>query len=131
MVFKETTGGPGNNVAKWDGQNWSRLGDGIEPNSGVGTIVFQGDTLNMAGWFGYANNQRSPVFARYYNGVWCNNKDSTIGSAQKLVVFDNKVVMGGAFWVTNTTPLPRLQCFLATMIALSRYKSQEQHQNIC
>ena len=53
-LFRESDGSPGNNVAKWDGSSWSRLGSGIDVGGAVYSLATFDDGSGLALYAGGA-----------------------------------------------------------------------------
>jgi hypothetical protein len=77
--FMEGLGAPGNAIARWDGEEWHRLGDGLMANrpSAMDMIVFN-DEIYVTGWFHTVNGIPSPDgltmgkgFAKWDGEKWC------------------------------------------------------------
>jgi len=94
-IFQQATGAPGNGLAKWDGSNWSNVGNGLEARRNwVYNLLFNGDTLNIAGNLEQVGVVHSP-FARYINGSYCFDQDTVMWQGRHLGYLGDKVVLGG------------------------------------
>lgn len=71
--FQEGGGSPGNCIAKWDGMQWHRLGNGIA-TGGINDMLVVRDTLVIAGTFSKAGDDTAYRITRYWDGHWCGNK---------------------------------------------------------
>lgn len=87
--FQESTGGPGNSIARWNGSAWERLGDGLEPPS-VFTMATlpasetRPETLAVGGNFLVAGGRPSAFLAFYTSRPCCPadaNADGVVDSA--------------------------------------------------
>lgn len=68
--FYESNGSPGNNVAKWTGSSWERLGNGLGTGQAWDMLVYQ-DKLLVYGQFTFADTIYSPWLASWDGSSWC------------------------------------------------------------
>ncbi len=91
-----------NNIVKWDGQNWSALGDGT--NGPIDSLLVFNNELIAAGAFGMAGGQIVHSIARW-NGVnWAPLGTGMDLDVSALVEFNGELVAGGAFRTAGSIP---------------------------
>ena len=77
-AFVAAGGAPAQSVAKWDGTNWSSLGEGLTPNTIFDLFVADvgsGPRLMAAGGFLHSGKESAPFLAQWDGAIW-----SPIGS---------------------------------------------------
>jgi hypothetical protein len=93
-----------NCIAKWSGNNWSALGEGM--NSSVHALMSVGDDLYVGGFFSYGtNNGGAPVtlnmVAKWDGTIWTGLADGINGGVTEgvytLTEVSNAVYAGGVF----------------------------------
>ncbi|MBI4664247.1 MAG: SUMF1/EgtB/PvdO family nonheme iron enzyme [Verrucomicrobia bacterium] len=78
--FAEIGGIKANNIAKWDGNAWSPLGEGI--NGWVGSLAISGTDLYAGGWFSMAGEKEASNVAKWDGKTW-----SPVGAGTDDLVF--------------------------------------------
>jgi hypothetical protein len=111
------------NIAKWDGANWSALGsDGAgngSLNGSVADMAFMGTTLYVGGYFTNVNDNGTPLPTADYIAKWDGANWSALGSngandgalnagIDAVAVSGSSIYVGGSFTNVNNngTPLP-------------------------
>lgn len=115
--FDEISGSPGNGIAKWDGQQWHRLNNGVWQGGGpaITDIAVFNNELYVTGWFyivdginqGY-DDWTSKGFAKWDGSRWC-----TLGTAASNVMvtmgnFRDELYIMGGFDSMNNEPMNRM-----------------------
>src|SRR6266568_2956678 len=77
--FTNAGGSAANNIAKWDGSNWSALGSGF--NGGAAVLALSGSDLYAGGSFTNAGGNTANHIAKWNGSSW-----STLGSGMNDVV---------------------------------------------
>lgn len=95
-----------NYIAKWDGNNWSALGEGV--NGVVRTIVVDGNDLYVGGGFTQAGNVAANYIAKWNGTDW-----SPLGSGLNNQVYaikmdGGKIYAGGYFTEAGGSPANRI-----------------------
>ncbi len=88
-------------IAKWDGENWQPLGDGVGPDAND-VVVFDdgtGPALYVTGMFTIAGGQPANRIARWDGENWSTLGDGLNGQGLGLTVFDDG--NGPALYVTG------------------------------
>jgi trimeric autotransporter adhesin len=98
--FSQMGGVPANLVARWDGSQWSAMGDGVggsANNPRVSSLVLNpaGEVI-AGGWFGAG---LSP--ARWNGTEWLPLAVGVDGSVETMVFTPEHLVVGGNFWRTG------------------------------
>ena len=102
--FDMAGGSPANNIAKWDGNNWSSLGNGI--NGSVMALAVYNGELYAGGEFTFAGSTTAYNIAKW-NGVNWTTVGTGIGSAQQwgvvsaLAVYNGELYAGGFFTIAG------------------------------
>ena len=99
--FDHAGGVPANNIAKWDGTQWSALGSGIE-SAPMSLGVFDdgnGPALYAGGHFEHAGGIPAKNIARWDGQQWSALGEGTDGQANTLTASDADSDLGAALWV--------------------------------
>lgn len=103
--FWKAWGAPGDNIAKWNGTEWSEVGGGTggtgTPNGQVRELLVHDGYLYAVGQFEFAGGIRADCFARWDGNEWCVFGDTLDNAVSDLVVYDGSLIMSGAFWTIN------------------------------
>src|SRR5687767_7000049 len=100
-VFEKVAGVEAKNIAMFDGQNWSGVGDGIHGRVND-LAVFKKD-LYVTGFFLQAGNSIITNFAKWNGILWTGV--STNGASAYCIEANNEVLyVGGAFSSFNGVP---------------------------
>jgi len=84
-----------NGLAKWDGENWSSLGSGI--NGGVTSLVVIGNDLYVGGGFTTAEGIPVNSIAKWNGSMWSALGSGVNGAVLALTVTGNNLFFGGWF----------------------------------
>ncbi len=84
-----------NNIAAWDGNSWSSLGEGI--HGSVTTLTIYGNELVAGGRFDSAGNVAANNIAVWNGSAWSALGSGVNGGVTCLTVFDGKLAVGGIF----------------------------------
>ena len=108
--FTGANGVSANRIAKWDGNSWSALGQGLGPDFGAHCIVgydppgpAQGLGLYVGGSFLQAGSTTVSRIARWDGAVWSALGSGAQGTVDGMTVFDDglgggpALIAGGAF----------------------------------
>ena len=119
--FLEIDGKPANRIAKWDGENWSPLGSGIDGPLGASSVMDMkafddgsGEQLYVAGQaFTTAGGVAAARVARWDGSQWSNvGEGFNDGIVWGLEVFDDgtgsALYAFGTFTGSGSTPLNRI-----------------------
>lgn len=96
-AINETTA---NNIARWDGSNWNRLGTGVNDEV-YALTAFDGEIV-VGGAFSQAGGSTANFLARW-DGINWSRFESQVGNGavRALTVFGSTLVAGGQFWYTG------------------------------
>lgn len=101
--FTEAGGSPANHIAKWDGRQWSAVGDGT--NGRVRTLaVFDNDlgpALYAGGDFTEASGAPAAHMARWDGREWSSLGDGLSDIARSIVGFDDGLGDGPQLYVSG------------------------------
>jgi trimeric autotransporter adhesin len=93
--FNELDGARGNNIAKWDGTHWSRVGAGVGPGQGYRLLNYQ-DKLYLSGSFYNIQGIRGPFLATWDGSNWCTFGGEIDNSILDMTIFEDSLyVVGG------------------------------------
>jgi trimeric autotransporter adhesin len=93
--FNFVGGVPAQNIAKWDGSNWSSLGGGTD--SAVYAIAMSGDTLYVGGSFAHAGDSAINNIAIWDGSSWSPLETGTNSDVKAITVNGSDVYVGGQF----------------------------------
>lgn len=87
------------NIAKWDGNNWSPLGEGVRSGFGdnVATLAVIGTDLYVGGRIAFAGNKRVKSIARWDGTEWFPVGEGFNDDVVTLQVYNNTLYAGGGF----------------------------------
>jgi hypothetical protein len=101
-------------VAKWDGNNWSKLGTGIQGTS-VYALAVVGNRLYVGGQFTMAGGLSTTNVACWDGSSWTTlgsgnsaNGASPIGAVTALAAWNNDLYVGGTFQRIGQKPAFRI-----------------------
>lgn len=104
--FSKAGGDPGDNIAKWDGTQWSEVGGGLNPSNVMALQVYKGE-LYAAGQINDAGGLPVTRMARWDGAQWYDAGtdfrlgDMSSGTPGTLAVFKNDLYIGGGFKTIN------------------------------
>ncbi|MFQ5863944.1 MAG: T9SS type A sorting domain-containing protein [bacterium] len=88
-----------NNIAKWDGSNWTPLGSGANngTNGNVLAIAVSGSDLYVGGSFSMVGDVNANNIAKWDGSNWSAMGSGTGGDVKAIYVSSNEVYVGGVF----------------------------------
>ena len=97
--FSNIRGLPVNNIAKWDGSNWSALGSGVtgDVTSGVGAIAVNGNVVYAGGSFERAGGIAALNVAKWDGNNWSAIGNGVQGDVHAIAVSGSDLYVGGDF----------------------------------
>lgn len=104
--FKSVGGIKCNNIAKWDGINWSALGNGT--NAEVLTILVSSGTVYAGGSFTTAGTVGAARVAKWNGTAWSAMGSGFTDYVKSLTVFQGTLYAGGAFTQSGGTTVNRI-----------------------
>jgi fibronectin type III domain protein/PKD domain-containing protein len=104
--FTEAGGVPVNNIAKWDGNNWSALGPGV--NGGVSAIAISGSDAYIGGSFTTAGSVPANYVAKWNGSSWSALDSGLNHFVYAIAVSGNDVYVGGEFTLAGTIQANRI-----------------------
>jgi trimeric autotransporter adhesin len=105
--FTTAGGKPANRIAKWNGSQWSTLGQGIGDNEVFALASFNdgnGTALYAAGWFTIAGGDPVALIAKWDGEVWSSVGTGLNSDVRSLHVFDDgngAALYAGGFFDTG------------------------------
>jgi hypothetical protein len=84
-----------NNIAAWDGTDWSALGSGT--NDCVYTLIVYSNQLVAGGRFDTAGGVSASQIAAWDGSSWLPLSSGMNGQVRALAIYDNKLIAGGEF----------------------------------
>ncbi len=94
------------NIARWDGQGWHPLGDGLDRDC-HDLVVFNGDLI-AAGTFRAAGGEEALYVARWDGSRWYPMGDGFDFPVDDLFVFQGELYAGGRFRLSGDTRISGL-----------------------
>ena len=86
---------PGNNIARWDGTEWSDVGGGI--NNRIWDLAVFNNELYAVGEFTTAGGVPAQNIAKWDGNEWCGFGSSFNGPIYTVAASNNELYIGGAF----------------------------------
>jgi len=88
-----------NNIARWDGTNWTALGAGLSGGvlPEIHALAFVGEDLYAGGFFAEAGNAVANGIARWNGTSWDSLSGGVSGGVRALAVVGSSLVVGGSF----------------------------------
>lgn len=83
------------NIAKWDGSNWSALGQGLDND--VTALTVSDNDLYVGGTFSTAGGVSANRVAKWDGSNWSSFGSGVNGTVRSLAVFDGTLYAGGEF----------------------------------
>lgn len=99
-----------NNVARWDGSNWSPMGVGMDRGGGVYALAVNGTDLYAGGFFSWAGTVPSQGIAKWDRSNWSpigsgtSRDDASVGSVGGLASNGSELFVGGSFTLAGGKP---------------------------
>ncbi len=90
---------PGNNIAKWDGIQWSELGEGVDGM--IHDMKVYKDTLYVCGAFKHAGGVPADGIAKWDGSKWCGFGTTFDNVVNTLDFYHDTLYIGGGFWTIN------------------------------
>ena len=127
--FASAGGVPAPGIARWDGESWSALGEGItsEPGStptGRRLVVFDdgsGPALYVGGTFTFAGGETVNYIAKWDGTSWSSLESGLNDSVHAVVVFDEgdgpALFVGGGFTMAGDIPSVRIAKWASICVA--------------
>ncbi|MBX3733969.1 MAG: hypothetical protein KF791_15445 [Verrucomicrobiae bacterium] len=114
-AFNQAGGQAVRNIARWNGSEWSALGEGlVAPGGGtVQALAFLGDALFAGGAF----NQPVPFLARWDGAAWTTPGGAPDATVLGLSVHDGRLYAGGYFQRIGGLTVNRIASWDGTMWA--------------
>lgn len=84
-----------NNIARWDGTQWSALGDGLD--GGVRALAIHNNELYVGGEFTHAGGVQANHIARWDGSQWSSIGDGVNGAVYAIVFDGDEMLVGGTF----------------------------------
>jgi hypothetical protein len=94
-TFTTAGGNAANSIAKWDGNNWSALGSGMDNN--VLALATSGTNLYAGGDFTTAGSTAASYIAKWNGSSWAALGSGMNGSVHALSVYGSTLFAGGSF----------------------------------
>ncbi len=105
--FERIGGIEANNIAKWDGENWSALGSGIMDvhylSASVHALAVMGGDLYAGGWFALAGGEQVNHIAKWDGEKWSDLDEGLNGRVRALAVLGSDLYAGGDFTIAGIT----------------------------
>jgi hypothetical protein len=99
--FDSAGGKPANNVAQWNGTNWSVLDKGMD--GGVTALQVYNNNLYAGGQFDTAGGIAAKNIAQWNGSAWSALGNGVDGDITALAVYDSALIVGGIFYDTIST----------------------------
>lgn len=94
-LFKFAGNKPANNIAKWNGETWSPLGEGIDGM--VSSLCVYKDELYAGGTFSMAGNRIIKNIAKWNGSSWTPLQTGLDLDARAMIVYKGELYVGGSF----------------------------------
>jgi trimeric autotransporter adhesin len=101
--FDSAGGHAANNIAEWDGTNWSNLGVGT--NYIVKAFTIYKGNLIAAGNFSTAGGILSPCIAEWNGTSWDSLGSGMNGAVGAVIVYKGNLIAGGNFTIAGGQPV--------------------------
>ncbi len=96
--FLKADGNVGENVMKWDGNQWHDVGFEGEYIGGVRQLIIKDEKLYAVGAFNIAANHLANHFAIYDGERWCTTKDTLDAPILSTAIYKDTLYIAGGFW---------------------------------
>ncbi|MCP4412089.1 MAG: hypothetical protein GY808_05925, partial [Gammaproteobacteria bacterium] len=112
-TFTHADGIEANRIAKWDinTQSWQSIGTGVGSSATdqVRSIAIVNDTVYAGGNFSRAGSDSTIKNIAYWNGItWNSMGDGVNNAVYSITIFNNDIIIGGAFYESGTVNLNAL-----------------------
>lgn len=97
---------PGNYIAKWNGTQWSELGDGLD--GVVWDMKINNDELYVCGAFQHAGGIDADKIAKWDGTKWCGFGTSIDNVVNTIGFYHDSLYIGGGFWTINGDSIGRI-----------------------
>jgi hypothetical protein len=100
-TFTTAGGASANNIATWDGLNWSPVSTGL--NGGVYSLAVYNGDLYAGGWISGAGGVGVNNIARWNGSSWSPVGSGVDGTVESMIVYNGELYVGGGFYTAGTT----------------------------
>lgn len=90
---------PGENIAKWNGTQWSEMGGGVD--GAIRDIKVHDNNLYACGYFQHAGGISSDKIAKWDGSKWCGFGTSIDNVVNAIEFYHDTLYIGGGFWTIN------------------------------
>lgn len=105
--FEMANGNPGNNVIKWDGNQWHDVGFGTEGSYiAINKLLVYHNKLWVFGGFYQVANSFTSNAAVFDGTSWCGLKDTLDNVIVSAAIYKDTIYVGGGFWKANSDSVP-------------------------
>jgi len=101
-----------NNIARWDGTHWNRMGNGID--GWVRAIAVNGAYVFVGGTFRYADGKEVNAIARWDGTTWYPLGTGVDGEVYSIAINGNDVYVGGRFGSAGGQPASNIAKWTGT-----------------
>lgn len=105
--FEMANGNSGNNVIKWDGNQWHDVGFGTEGSYiAINKLLVYHNKLWVFGGFNQVANLFTSNVAVFDGTTWCGLKDTLDNVIVSAAIYKDTIYVGGGFWKANSDSVP-------------------------
>lgn len=105
--FEMANGNPGNNIIKWDGNQWHDVGFGtVGSYIAINKLLVYHSKLWVFGGFSKVANSFASNAAVFDGNTWCGLKDTLDNDINSATVYKDTIYVGGGFRKANLDSIP-------------------------
>ena len=93
------------NIARWNGDKWENVSDGVTGNSGINCMVVYHDTLYVGGGFTSSGTTNTYNIAKWDGANWSAVGNGLNNEVTSLEIHNDTLYAAGVFTQSGTTPI--------------------------
>jgi hypothetical protein len=107
----ENPGDPAYSIAKWNGSNWTAVGNGMEYGTSVYALVADNNYIYAGGSFTTSDGLATNYISRWNGTAWENMSSGMNGAVRALTIWNDTICAGGEFTTAGGLTTNNVACW--------------------